>query len=33
MAFRLVRDLAEDGLDISVACRALGVLRSGYQLT
>lgn len=29
MAFQLDRDLADDGIDVSVACRVLGVFRSG----
>lgn len=28
--FRLVRDLAYDGIDVAVACRMLGVSRSGF---
>lgn len=28
--FRLVRDLADDGFDVALTCRVLGVLRSGY---
>jgi putative transposase len=28
--FRLVRELAADGIDVAVTCRALGVSRSGY---
>jgi len=30
MSFRLVRDLAADGIDVTVACRVLTVSRSGY---
>lgn len=30
MMFRLVRELAEDGFDVAVACRVLGVARSSY---
>jgi protein-tyrosine phosphatase len=31
MAFRLVHELAADGMDVAVACRLLGVSRSGYH--
>jgi transposase InsO family protein len=30
LIFRLVRELADDGLDVAVACRVLQVSRSGY---
>jgi putative transposase len=30
MRFRLVQELADDGFDVAVACRVLGVSRSGY---
>ncbi|MBA3720037.1 MAG: IS3 family transposase, partial [Nocardioidaceae bacterium] len=30
MRFRLVRELAGDGIDVAVACRVLKVSRSGY---
>ena len=30
MRFRLVRELVDDGIDVAVACRVLGVSRSGY---
>ena len=30
MTFRLVRELAADGIDVAVACRVLNVSRSGY---
>jgi len=30
MIFRLVRELADDGIDVAVACRVLEVSRSGY---
>lgn len=30
MGFRLIRELADDGIDVAVACRVLGVSRSGY---
>lgn len=30
MSYRLVRDLAADGIDVAVACRVLKVSRSGY---
>jgi putative transposase len=31
MSFRLVRDLAADGVPVAVACRVLGVSRSGFH--
>ena len=30
MKYRLVRELADDGFDVAVTCRVLGVSRSGY---
>jgi transposase-like protein len=30
MRFRLAQELADDGFDVAVACRVLGVSRSGY---
>src|SRR3954470_8247118 len=30
VAFRLVHELADDGIDVAVSCRLLGVSRSGY---
>lgn len=30
MTLRLVRELADDGIDVAVACRVLGVSRSGF---
>ncbi len=30
MIFRLVQELAADGVSVAVACRMLGVSRSGY---
>ena len=30
MSFRLVRELAANGIDVAVACRVLRVSRSGY---
>ena len=31
MTFRLVRELAANGIDVAVACRVLKVSRSGYH--